>query len=80
MCSSSVGAHGRGHVSCMGAYGSWACIGHGRVWVMGTYHAWVHMGCRHVWVVGAYGAWVGSLLAVGGRYAWVRGCLVHGRS
>ena len=53
---------------------------HGRTSFMGAHRSWVSIVCGHVWVVGVYGSWVGSLLAVGGRYAWVRGCLVRGRS
>ena len=80
--SSFVGMHrpwariGRG----WGVYRLWARIGRGRVWVVGAYRAWARIVHGRVWVVGAYGSWVGSLLAVGGCYAWVRGCLVRGRS
>ena len=64
----------RGHVWVVGAYRAWARMGRGRISCMGAY------GLGRVWVVGVYGSWVGPLLAVGGRYVWVRGCLVHGHS
>ena len=63
----------------MGAHRSWACIVCGRIWVVGMHLAWACMGHGCVWVMGAYELWVGSLLAVGARHAWVRGCPVCGR-
>ena len=47
-----VGAHSCGCVSCVGMYGSWACIVHGRVWVVGVYGSWVCMGrgWGHCWL------------------------------
>ena len=47
-----VGAHGRGRVSCVGAYQSWVCIVCGHVSVMGAYRAWVRIVRGRVSVMG----------------------------
>ena len=77
VCSSSVGAHGRGHTwswahMVMSVYRVWACMGHGRVWVVGG--VVVGRGRSSYVGEGLSCPWCSSFVVAGRCHSWVGCC------